>query len=277
MRGPCVALFELAVEIEEVVEEGVGPVGMAVATGSGDVIVGDFLDHQSLVQAVVDAGEKVVDTAVEDDVDITGFQTVDIVDYRRLGPALRVLVVVAEIILYVPALGEGQDVDTARHAAGIAEYIRMAEGQIKGTVATHAETGYGPVAGVGYGRIVAVDIFYQFIGNESLHLHFVIDGGVEIPTVVAVGQHEYHAVLVGQFRQTGLGFEPLPGGSAVAVEQIYYRQTLVGTDGIGNHDIYLFGGFKQESPHAQGVDAGGSGQQEGAEHEEEESEAFHWR
>ena len=80
--------------------------------------------EQHAVEIVIDTGEEVVYAAVKIDVDLTGPDIFDQVHYGCGLPALGMSLHRAESIVEVPVAWKWTDVDTAAHAAGVAEHNR---------------------------------------------------------------------------------------------------------------------------------------------------------
>ena len=64
----------------------VAPVVVGVTSGADYVVVGDFSGDEGLVEFVVDSGEEIVGTAVEDEVKVAGLDSCDLSDCGMFAP-----------------------------------------------------------------------------------------------------------------------------------------------------------------------------------------------
>ena len=223
-------------EVEELVLDGIEPVGPVVGAGTGVELVGNLFLKEFLVHVAVYLVEEVLGAAIEDDVHGAGLKQMGEVDDGVLVPALGVLLVGAQTACYVPVLGEGTEVKSAGHAAHVAEGVLMAHGQIEGSVSAHGEAGDGSAGSVGDGGVDGVDVCNEFLGNEGFVAVFGSYWTVEVPAVAcSVGHDNDEVVLVGQLSYCTV-LCPYGVIAAMAVEQVDDGVGLLGAIAIGGDD-----------------------------------------
>lgn len=172
---------EVVPEEEKLVYNSVFPVGPSMSTGSFDVIVVNICIEESFMEIPVDFEEEVACSAIENDVNVTVFDSVDLVNCRMDGPSVKVLIFVSESFLHSPSVGERSDVETAAHASGISEDVGVSHGKKHCTMSTHTVSCNCAEFWIGDSRIVLVDIFDQFVGDKSFKLHCGVQRGVPVP------------------------------------------------------------------------------------------------
>ena len=108
------SLFRESVgEEEELVLDGVEPVGPVVGAGTGVELVRYLFLKKFLVHVAVDLVEEVLGAAIEDDVHGAGLKQIGEVDDGVLVPKLGILLIGAQTTGYVPVLGEWTEVQSA--------------------------------------------------------------------------------------------------------------------------------------------------------------------
>lgn len=223
-------------EVEELVLDGVEPVGPVVGAGTGVELVRYLFLKEFIVHVAVDLIEKVFGAAIEDDVHGAGFEQMGEVDDGVLVPKSGVFLIGAQTASYVPVLGEGTEVQPAGHAAHVAESILMAHGQIEGSVSAHGETGDGSAGSVGDGGVGSVDVCNEFLGNEGFVAVFGSYWAIEVPAVAcSVGHDNDEVVLVGQLSyDTALC--PYGVVAAISVEKVDDGVGLLSAIPLGSDD-----------------------------------------
>ena len=112
-------------------------------------------------------------------------------------PVFRMFAIAAKLIMDVPIIRKRTKINTSAHAAGCAENILMAYGQVKCPMTAHAKSCNGSVFSIANGFVMVVYPIDQFAGNKCLIANRRIDRTVEIPTVTTIRANEYHLILVG--------------------------------------------------------------------------------
>ena len=235
LRGlPRSPFGESVGEEEKLVFDGVEPVGPVVGAGTGVELVRNLFLKEFLVHVAVHLVEEVLGAAIEDDVHGAGLEQMGEVDDGVLVPKLGILLVGAQTACYVPVLGEGTEIHSARHATHVAECVLMSHAQIEGSVAAHGQTCDGTGRAVGNGGVDGVDMCNEFLGNEGLVAVFGADETIEVPAVSrSVGHDNDEVVLVGQLSYCTV-LCPYGVIATMAMEQI--------DDGIGLLGAIPFGG-----------------------------------
>ena len=213
-------------EENELIQDCVSPVRMVVSTGAYCIVVGDFLLQQSLVQSNIARIEEVVSATIDGD----GQSRLDLVDLAQCGavvPAILILFLLTQMVLYIPVVGECSEVDTAAQAAACTKNILMAECQPECAMSTHAETCDGSCVRAADGLVILVHVFNQLLAYISLELILGVVVTVEIPRLFSVGTNKDNAILIGQLGQFGLSLvNPLCVVVTVSVKKIHHRHGI---------------------------------------------------
>ena len=223
-------------EEEELVFDGIEPIGPVVGTGARVELVRNLLLKEFRVHIAIHFVEEVLGAAIEDDVHGAGLEQVGEVDDGVLVPKFGILLVGAQTTCYVPVLGEGAEVQSARHAAHVAEGVLMAHGQIEGSMTAHGQACDGTGGTVLNGAVDGVDMCNEFLGNEGLVVIIGADKAIEVPAVTcSVGHNNEYIVLVCQTSHNAI---LCPHGvvSTIAVEEIDGGVGLLGAIAIGGDD-----------------------------------------
>ena len=109
---PSLSLKPIGKE-EELVFDGIEPIGPVVGTGARVELVRNLLLKEFRVHIAIHFVEEVLGAAIEDDVHGTGFEQVGEVDDGVLVPKLGILLIGAQTTGYVPVLGEWTEVQSA--------------------------------------------------------------------------------------------------------------------------------------------------------------------
>lgn len=152
-----------------------------MSAGSFDVIVVYFCIEESFMEVPVDFEEEVACSTIENYVNVTVFDSVNLVYCRVEGPSVKVLIFVSEPFLHAPSVGERSDVEAAAHASGISEDVGVSHCKKHSTMSSHAVSCNCAEFWIGDSRIVLVDISDQFVGDESFKLHSGVQRGVPVP------------------------------------------------------------------------------------------------
>jgi hypothetical protein len=91
-------------------------------------------------------------------------------------------------------------VKTSAHASTGAENGWISEGNIKGSMSSHAQAGNGPARGVFYGAIMLIDKSGYFFGNIGFELHGFIYRTVDVPAAgIAIGANDHDLEIISIF------------------------------------------------------------------------------
>lgn len=141
----------------------VAPVVACVAAGTHVEVVLNVEFAQTLVGLKVNGIEKVAVSAVDYDVLARGEQPVERIVYGVRLPHCLVLKLVAQHLLYLPAVGILADVHASARGAYVAEHVGMLQSVPHGSVSAHAKARYGSQLAARVGGVVGVDILGQFL------------------------------------------------------------------------------------------------------------------
>lgn len=139
------------------------PVVARVAAGAHVEVVLHVEFAQALVRLKVHRIEEVAVAAVDDDVLARAEQAVERIVYGVRLPHCLVLKLVAQHLLYLPAVGILADVHASARGAYVAEHVGMLQSVPHGSVSAHAQACYGSQLAARVGGVVGVDILGQLL------------------------------------------------------------------------------------------------------------------
>ncbi len=135
-------------------------------------------------------------------------------------PVLWVLFLAAKLVAHVPISGEGADVYASAGGTGCGEDVAVTDSVPHGAVSAHAEACDGACPTMGDGVVAVVYEGDEFLGDEGLVTHVLVERAVPIPGVFTVGTDDDDAFFVGYLWQFGFDVYPCSCMSSVSVQQI---------------------------------------------------------
>ena len=199
--------------------DGICPISTRVATGTYVKVVGNVQFAQAVVYILVDLVEEVTVTAIDDEGRLSAQEGIKGIVDGVVLPVLRIFGGRTQLRLHLPVVGEGADVQTSAGAACGSECLGMTQGVPHGSVAAHAESGYGTTLTAGISGVVGIDVCREFFRDERFELYFGMQRTVPIPAAVAVGTDDEQVVVIRHLLQVG-DARPTPFVAAISVQQI---------------------------------------------------------
>lgn len=194
-QGSCFSsyLFMIREEFlkeQNLVVDGIVPIGTVVHTRTGNEVVVDATAQQTLVQVLVHLQKEIALTAIKDDGQVAVLNLVYLVDDRMLVPAFLVGGKFAQLPAHLPVLRERPDVNATTGTTCRTKHFLVPEGIPQGTVTAHAQARNGPSLPRGHRPIMTVGILYQLGRDKRLVAVGRIQRTVPIPTVLSVGANK---------------------------------------------------------------------------------------
>lgn len=192
-----------------------------MAAGAFGIVVTYFSCQQFLMKVTVDGQKEVAGPAIEDECEFAVGKAVRGGYYRIFFPVGPAAGTVAEVFFQSPIVLEGAEVYSAAGCASRPKRVLVPDRYVKCAMTAHAQAGNGPVAAIGGGRVVGVDIGDELFADERFVAYGRVDGAVEIPAVeAAIGADEDHPQVIRLLWELRRRSDPLGVIAGPAVKQV---------------------------------------------------------
>ena len=153
---------EPVTEEQELIFDGIHPIIPIMISRTRSELVRDFCFYELLVQVAVHLIEEITGSAVDGDVQCTGFKKVYHIDHGVVLPVLRVLLNGTQTLRQIPSRRERTDIHAAGETSHRTEDILMSDGIVHRSMTSHRVAGDGTALAVLDGAEVAVNEFDKF-------------------------------------------------------------------------------------------------------------------